>query len=180
MRLLLTTLVVSLFGLAVAAPSFADSDVFESKRFETAKVSLLQAIEIAERESKGKAFKAELDIEHGRVVWEIKLLTSLGLLEYEIDTESGRVSKIEDERVRGRLYSFIKGVSLKDIDGAKSSVAEAIALAERQTSAKAIELEIEREYERVGRLEYEITLRSAGSRHRVRVDAESGQVVSKH
>ena len=75
-RYLLATVLALLVGLGLAAPSIADEDeVFESKRLETIKVSLGQAIEIAERDNKGKVVKVEFDIEHNHAAWEIKIFT---------------------------------------------------------------------------------------------------------
>ena len=177
-RYLLATVSALLVGLSLAGPSIADEDeILESKRLDTIKVSLGQAIEIAERDSKGKAVKAEFDIEHDHVLWEIKIFSGTGLLAYEIDTESGQIAKVE-QRAQEQLYSMVMAARFRGIEAAKTSAIEAVAVAEQQTAAKAIFLEVEREYGRIGQFEYEIILSSKSKRHWVRVDAATGHIVS--
>ena len=178
-RYLLVTVLALLVGLSLAAPSIADEDeIFEFKRLDTIKISLGQAIEIAERDGKGKAVKAEFDIEHDHALWEIKIFSGVALREYEIDTESGQIAKVEDERVEQRLYSTVMAARFKGIEAAKTSAIEAVTVAEQQTAAKAIFLEVEREYGRAGQFEYEIILRSEDKRLWVRIDAATGHIVS--
>lgn len=177
----LATALALLVGLSLTAPSIADEDeIFESKRLDTIKVSLGQAIEIAERDSKGKAVKAEFEIEHNHAVWEVKILSGTGLLDYEIDTDSGHIAKINDERVQERLYSMVMATRFRGVEAAKTSAVEAVAAAEQKTAAKAVFLEVEREYGRVGvgQFEYEIILRSGDKSYWVGVDAATGHIVS--
>lgn len=175
-RYLIATVLALLVGLSLSAPSRADEDeIVESKRLDTIKVSLGQAIEIAEHDSKGQAVKVELDIEHNHAVWEIKILSGIDLLEYEVDTESGQTAKIEDERVP---YSSVMAMRYRGFVAVKTSAVEAVAAAEQQTGAKAIFLEVEREYGRVGQFEYEIILSSANKSYWVRVDAATGHIIS--
>ena len=104
-------------------------------------------------------------------------MTSLGTLEYKVNAASGEIVKVEEERIRGRLFTFITGLNLKEIEGAKMAAAEAVALAERETVAKAIMLAVEHDQ---GRIEYEIFLRAGDKPHKVKIDGGSGQILSKH
>ena len=166
-------------GLSLTVPSFAvDDEFFESKSLDTIKVSLGQAIEIAERDSRGKAVKVELDIEHNHAVWEVKIFDGTSLLEYEVNAESGQIAKRDDERGPEWVYSSVMAMRFKDFEAVKTSAIEAVAAAEQRTAAKAIFLEVEREYGRIGQFEYEIILSSKSKRHWVRVDAATGHIVS--
>jgi len=176
---LLTTALALLVALTLTTPSIADEDeILKSKLLNTIKVSLGQALEVAERDGKGKAVKAEFEIEHDRALWEIKILSGTGLLDYAIDTETGQIAKIDDERVQERLYSMIMAMRFKDFETAKVGAVEAVAAAEQQTAAKGIFLEVEREYGRVGQFEYELILRSGDKTYWVGVDATTGHIVS--
>ena len=171
-RYLVANMLGLLLGLGVSAPSIADRDeTFAFKHFHTAAISLGDAIEIAERESKGKAVKVDFDFQHSLPVWDVKVLSAVGFLEYEIDADSGKVAKVDDDCVRGRLYSFIMEVGLNDLEAAKAGASQAVSEAERQMGARAISLDVERKGWRVGPLEYDIVLRSEMKWYRVRVEA---------
>ncbi len=177
-RYLVVNMLGLLLGLGVSVPSIADQDeTFAFKHFHTAAVSLGEAIEIAERESKGKAVKVEFDFQHSLPVWDVKILSAVGFLEYAIDADSGKVAKVDDDCVRGRLYSVIMEVGLNDLEAAKAGASQAVLEAERQMGARAVSLDVERKYWRVGPLEYNIVLRSEMKWYRVKVDSTTGLIV---
>ena len=152
-------------------------ELTDFERFQSMPVSLTQATEFVENESKGRVVHIAFVVEHDRSVWNADALTDTGMFEYRIDAASRRLVGIVEKSIRGRLYVAVTDLGLADLRAAKVSIAEAVALAERDTAAKAEQLEVKR----VGSgIEYIIQLRTAGASHNVRIDASNGEIVSKH
>ena len=80
-----------------AAASHAKSALVRTM-LSAAKVSLTQAVLIAQREVKGsRAYEAELDIENGRVVYEVKVVLGATRREVLVDAVTGKVVASEGE-----------------------------------------------------------------------------------
>lgn len=61
-----------------------------------ARVSLAQAVAIAERQGSGKAMEASFDDESGRN-WEVEVASGDRVATYAVDTSSGAVSAVAEE-----------------------------------------------------------------------------------
>ena len=97
-------------------------------------------------------------------------------MEYKVDTTSAKVVKIEDERIRGRLVTFLTGLNLKDIQSAKMTIVEAVTKAEQEAGGKAAKVEVEHEG---GGIQYDVFVRGGNKTTKIKIDAASGQIVSK-
>lgn len=63
-----------------------------------AKVTIDQAIKTASEKVSGKVIEAELEKEHGKLVWEIEIVTAEHrLMEVYVDAETGAVIDVEEE-----------------------------------------------------------------------------------
>jgi uncharacterized membrane protein YkoI len=126
----------------------------ELQAIRAASVSMAQAIEIVEKQAGGRAISIDFEERDGNepAHYEIKVVSADGkLVEYNIDAMTGAVLKSENQPIE-RYFTRLKPA---DIQTAKTSLKDAIALAERQAGpdARAIEAEIEREG---GTVAYEI------------------------
>lgn len=140
-----------------------------------ATVSLSQAVEISEKQALGKSVGAEFDIEKGRAVWEVKVLNSTGLQEFKVDAITGQVIKIEEEHLRGRLTNFVSGMNLKDLETAKTTLAQAVAMAEKsQSKGKAVKVQVEHER---GGVQFDVFMRVGDSTKKLKIGAASGKAV---
>jgi uncharacterized membrane protein YkoI len=155
--------------LTVCLPAQAAS---EAEMLASAKVLLPQAVQIAERQEPGKAIGAEFDIERGKPIWEVQVLANAGLKEYKIDAASGAVVKVDDEHIRGRLISFLTGTNLKNIESARTPLAEAVSTAEKKVQGTAVKVAVEHER---GAVQYTVFVRAPGKTEKVRIDAATGQ-----
>lgn len=146
----------------------------ETQALSGATVSLSQAVEISEKQALGKSVGAEFDIEKGRAVWEVKVLNSAGLQEFKVDAITGQVIKIEEEHLRGRLTNFVTGMNLKDLENAKTTLAQAVAMAESQSKGKAVKVQVEHER---GGVQFDVFMRVGDSTKKMKIDAASGKAV---
>lgn len=95
----------------VAASALAGSVVYGSEHWNEeqnevralaqAKISLVQAIETAERHAGGKATSARLEDEDGKVVYEVEVIGSDKATQVKVDSRDGKVlSARADEKER--------------------------------------------------------------------------------
>ncbi len=170
-RLLL--LVSTLFLLPGA---LAAQDAGSYGRLQGLPITLSHAVRIVQREGEGRVVHVEFVEEHDRSIWEVNSLGDKGMFEYRVDAVSGRLIRISELPLRGRLYSMVVGLTPNKIKSAKISTAEAVSRAERDTRATAERLEIDQPR---SHMEYMIVLRNVEGLHRLRIDAESGEIVFK-
>lgn len=139
---------------------------------QAARTSLVQAIEAAEGRSQGRAVEASFDARNGRGHYEVKVLGMDGkLVEHEVDAASGQVTKSESRPVEG----FFTRLGPTEIRNARTTLQQAIALAEQKVGGKAAEAEVEREGDAV---RYEVAVVGRDRTREVRVDAD-GQVSAR-
>ena len=93
-------------------------------------------------------------------MWEVKVLNSAGLQEFKVDAITGQVIKIEEEHLRGRLTNFVTGMNLKDLEAAKTTLAQAVAMAESQSKGKAVKVQVEHES---GGVQFDVFMRVGGT-----------------
>lgn len=61
-------------------------------------LGLPQILELAQAEVPGDVVKTELDSEHGKLIYEVKILTATGRVrEIELDARSGAILGVEDD-----------------------------------------------------------------------------------
>jgi len=163
------TLAIALgVGMSLAAEATGPR---ETEALNKATVPLTQAVQIAEKQEPGKTISAEFDIEKDRPLWEVKVLGNGGVKEYKIDASSGTVMKVEDEHIRGKLTNFVTGMNLKDLDNAKTSLAQAVNTAEKKMNGKAVKVQVEHER---GAIQYDIFVRASDKTEKVKIDASTG------
>ena len=94
----------SLF-LAVLYWGSADGlELTDFEHFQSMPVSLTEATEFVENESKGRVVHIAFVVEHDRSVWNADALIDTGMFEYRIDAASRRLVGIVEKSICGRLY----------------------------------------------------------------------------
>ncbi len=64
-----------------------------------AKVTIDEAIKTASEKVSGKVIEAELEKKHGKLVWEVEVVTAENkVMEVHIDAETGTVIDVEEEK----------------------------------------------------------------------------------
>jgi uncharacterized membrane protein YkoI len=148
----------------------------EAQALASATVSIVNAVDIGEKQGKGKTVGAEFDIEKGLPIWEVRILGAEGVTELKVDANSGQVVMIEDEHVRGKLTNFVTGTNLKDLESVKTTFAEAVAIAEQLAKGKTVKVEVEHEHEH-DHVQFDVFLRSGDVTKKFKIDALSGKLL---
>jgi uncharacterized membrane protein YkoI len=130
-------------GCAVTA-SYADDPAREDAMLSHAKVSMNQAITVAEEQGSGQAIDADYIPKAGsKGIYDVKVLSMDGkkLLDFNVNPEDGRVLKATRERV-GKVFTRIKPA---DLESAQTPLKGAIKTAEAQTGGKAVKADTDRD-----------------------------------
>jgi uncharacterized membrane protein YkoI len=137
-----------------------------------AKLSLTQAIEAAERQGEGKAIEAEFEARDNQASrYEVKVLGRDKLTEYTLDADTGKVLETSNEPIE-KLFTRLEP---DDVRGARTTLAQAIGIAEQHTNGKVIDAEVDREGDSV---RYDLTVaRSDGGERELEIDAATGKIV---
>lgn len=137
---------------------------------QAAKVQLLQAIEAAESQGQGRAIGATFEIAQGGH-YEVKVLDANGtLLRHLVSANSAQVMRTERLQVEG-FFSRLRPV---DVQNARTTLRQAIVIAEQRVGGRASEAEVEREGDTVS---YKITVTNNERMQEIRVSAD-GQFTS--
>jgi uncharacterized membrane protein YkoI len=164
-------------GACVAAIAFsaaqADDGTRDVEALNSAKISLVEAIQIAEKQGNGQAIDVEIEAGHKAAAhYEVKVLSDDGkqLTKYKIDANSGNVTETENEPFEKVFTRLQPGA----IQAAPISLTRAISTAEQRANGKAIEAEVERAGDQV---RYEVKVaRTDGSTQEVKVNGSDGKV----
>ncbi len=86
-------------GLTLSVnPSWALFGEDKAELLKETKITLVEAVEKALTNMKGRAVEAELEKEHGKTVYEIKIIDESGTTrEIYVDAHSGNIVKIEKD-----------------------------------------------------------------------------------
>jgi uncharacterized membrane protein YkoI len=163
----------SLLALGVAHAS--DSARHEAQAMEKAKISLTQAIHMAERQGNGQAISAEYEFKNGDpAYYQVKVLRDDGqkLTEYQLDPNTGKVKEVKDEKFE-KLFTRIKPTAIQN---APTSLTRAITTAETRSGGKAKEAEVNRNGDQ---LQYEVkVVKLDGGSETLKINGSDGKVAS--
>jgi uncharacterized membrane protein YkoI len=161
-------------GCAVTA-SYAAAPAREDAMLSQAKVSMNQAITVAEEQGRGQAIDAEYIANSGAMgMYDVKVLSMDGkkLLDFNINPENGRVLKATRARVE-KVFTRIKPA---DLQNAQTPLKGAIKTAEAQTGGKAVMADTDRHGDTV---RYTVKVVMAdGTSETIKVNGADGKVAS--
>src|SRR5579871_6050741 len=160
-------------ALAVSA-AYADSAKREVQAMEGAKVSLTDAIRMAEKEANGKAIGADYKAASTGVgSYEVKVLSNDGTkhMKYELNAANGKIESAGNEAF-GKVFTRLKP---EDISNAPTNLVSAIHMAEQHAAGKAMDADVEKKADSV---RYEIKVaKTDGTTEKVKIDG-SGHLAS--
>ena len=170
-----TALMVALaMGCAVTATQAADA-AREDATLSNAKVSLNDAIGIAEKQGSGQAVMADYTGKKGTMGhYDIKVLSSDGskLTKYRVSTATGKVTEASNEPFE-KLFTRIKPDQLEN---APTTLKSAIKTAEAQSGGKAVDADADRNGDAV---RYVVKVAKAdGTTEKVKVNGADGKIAS--
>ena len=161
--------------LAMSAASASDSARHEAQSMEKAKISLTEAIHIAERKGNGQATSAEYEFKNGNAAYyEVKVLRNDGekLTQYRLSPSTGEVKEVKDEKFE-KLFTRIKPASIQN---APTSLTRAISTAETRSGGKVKEAEVDRDGDQ---LQYELeVVKLDGTSEKMKINGSDGKVAS--
>jgi uncharacterized membrane protein YkoI len=163
-----------ILGAAVTG-SYAADPARESSTLSHAKVSLNQAITVAEEQGSGQAIEAQFIPKSDAMgMYDVKVLSMDGkkLLNFNINPENGRVLKATRERV-GKIFTHIKPA---DLQKAQTPLKGAIKAAEAQTGGKAVMADTDRHGDAV-RYTVKVVM-TDGTSQTIKVNGADGKVAS--
>jgi uncharacterized membrane protein YkoI len=168
---LLTAIAV---GCAVTTGYAADS-AREVAMLSQAKVSMNQAITVAEEQGRGQAIDADYVPTSGAAgMYDVKVLSMDGkkLLDFNINPDDGRVLKATREHV-AKVFTRIKPA---DLQNAQTPLKGAIKSAEAQSGGKAVTAQTDRTADSV-RYTVKVAL-AGGATETIKVNGVDGKVAS--
>jgi uncharacterized membrane protein YkoI len=161
--------------LAMGAAQASDSTRHEAQAIQKAKISLTDAIRIAEKQGNGQATSAEYEFKNGNpAYYEVNVLSNDGqkLTKYELSPATGTVKEKSDEKFE-KLFTRLKPTAIQN---APTSLTRAIATAETRAGGKAKEAEISRGGDQ---LVYKVeVVKLDGTREKVQINGADGKVAS--
>jgi uncharacterized membrane protein YkoI len=167
-------LAVLTMGFAVGASQAADP-AREDAALSNAKVSLNQAITVAEEQGSGQAIGADYVPKSGTMgYYAVKVLSTDGqkLTDFRINPNNGRVLKATRDKFQ-KLFTRIKPEALQN---APTSLKGAIKAAEAQTGGKAVMADADRDGDQV---RYTVKVAMAdGTTEKIKVNGADGKVAS--
>ena len=158
-----------------ATASYAAGVAHEDELRSHARVTLNQAITVAEEQGSGEAIDAGYIPKSGAIgMYDVKVLSMDGkkLLDFNINPEDGRVLKATRERA-GKLFTRVK---LADLQNVQTPLKGAIKAAEAQTGGKVMTAETDRQGDTV---RYTVKVAMAdGTTQTIKVNGADGKVAS--
>ncbi len=161
--------------LALGAAQASDSARHEAESLDKAKISLTEAIHIAEKQANGQATRAEYEFKKGNAPhYEVRVLRNDGekLTKYELSPSTGKVKEVSDEKF-AKLFTRIKPAAIRN---APTSLTRAIDTAETRSGGKARAAEIDRDGDQVV-YEVEVVKRD-GSSEKLKINGADGKVAA--
>jgi uncharacterized membrane protein YkoI len=175
-RRVLPASLVAALALAVGPAMAATTAAMEKAEltdFQHAKITLAQAIAAAAKESAGEPTNAAFQTKGGKSGYVVTVIAAGKMQSIWVDGQSGKaepMSKLSTADVNTQSLDKIEAPSVK---GAKTTLAEAIAMAEQHAGGRAIEAGLGKHDNMVG---YDISLLRNGKRANVWVDPASGKL----
>jgi uncharacterized membrane protein YkoI len=159
-------------ALAAATAQATTPDV---AGFQHAKIALDQAIAAAEKESGGKAASANFEMMNGKDGYLVSVLAHGKMHELWVDPQSGKATPETKLSKTEENQEALDKADLDQMHGAKTTLQQAISMAEQHSNGKAIDAGIEW---RNNKLTYNVRVVREGKLSSVWVDPVSGQVMT--
>jgi uncharacterized membrane protein YkoI len=138
-----------------------------------AKISLDQAISAVESQSGGNATRATFRTMNGQSGYVVSVFAANGTKEYLVDPQSGAVRPQATTSTMQTSEEAMDKADLSALRGAKSTLPQAVSMAEQQNGGKAIAAQIEKRNNKVA---YNIQIVQNGQLSSVWVDPMRGQI----
>jgi uncharacterized membrane protein YkoI len=175
---LIPATLVAVIALGTAGVALADSEDNENAKeisaVLSAKTSITQAIAAAEKQTGGRAMKADVDDDEDTYLYKIRIVAKDTVSEVLVDPASGEVTQVGDRGLIAKIFDNDDHAEFANLAASPVTLAAAVATAEIEIGGKAIQAAFESED---GQSQFEVHVAKNQAVHQVKVDAGSGQVV---
>lgn len=159
--------IMSILAVAMSVAAFTASAKDDKwQLIQALKVSPTQAVSIATAEAKGEAIELDLEFDDARAYYEIEIQGVANKYEIKVDADSG---KILNNRVENDYYKD------KNRHSVNVSMQEAIKTAEDETKARVKEVDLKDRDDKNSY--YEIETVNADGKYKLKIDANTGEVL---
>lgn len=150
----------------------------EVRAAQASKITLKQAINIANKQVSGTLISAEFDDDDSKAkggVYEIKFNTNTHNHEVKVDALTGKIISTETDRLdSGDIADF------KTMKQAKVTITNAMSIAEKNTSGRVMEIEFKNDRDHVDHASYyEVEVLKQDQIIELNIDAKTGKVFNK-
>lgn len=150
----------------------------EVRAAQASKITLKQAINIANKQVSGTLISAEFDDDDSQAkggVYEIKFNTNTHNHEVKVDALTGKIIGTETDRLdSGDIADF------KTMKQAKITITNAMSIAEKNTSGRVMEIEFKNDRDHVEHASYyEVEVLKQDQIIELNIDAKTGKVFNK-
>lgn len=150
----------------------------EVRAAQASKITLKQAINVANKQVSGTLISAEFDDDDSQAkggVYEIKFNTNTHNHEVKVDALTGKIISTETDRLdSGDIADF------KTMKQAKITITNAMSIAEKNTSGRVMEIEFKNDRDHVDHASYyEVEVLKQDQIIELNIDAKTGKVFNK-
>lgn len=150
----------------------------EVRAAQASKITLKQAVNIANKQVSGTLISAEFDDDDSQAkggVYEIKFNTNTHNHEVKVDALTGKIISTETDRLdSGDIADF------KTMKQAKITITNAMSIAEKNTSGRVMEIEFKNDRDHVDHASYyEVEVLKQDQIIELNIDAKTGKVFNK-
>jgi uncharacterized membrane protein YkoI len=178
LKKLIPATLAAVIALGTAGVTFADSEDNENAKeisaVLNAKTSISQAIAAAEKQTGGRAMKADVDEDEDIYFYKIRIVAKDTVSEVLVDPASGEVTQVGDRGSIASIFDNDDQAELANLAASPVTLTAAVATAEKEIGGKAIQAAFESED---GQSQFEVHVAKNKAVHQVKIDAGSGQVV---
>jgi uncharacterized membrane protein YkoI len=144
--------------------------------------SLAQAVRVAEKQTGGRARKAEMEREKGVDVYEIKTVSKDGSAKVLVDPASGNVLRVVTPGFASSIANVFDRddqredrAALTRLEASSMTLASAIDIAQKETGGRPVEAAVKSQY---GAAVFEVSVVKDWTAHKVLVDPATASVVT--
>ncbi len=164
--------ILSAIAALGAASALHATDKADAQAIQGARISMTEAIQMAERQGNGRAIDAKFESNKQGGQYTVEVLSHDGgkLTQYTLDSASGHIASAGNEPFE-RVFTRLKP---EELEHAPTSLTRAISNAEQESGGKVLKAETERAGDKV-RYDMKVA-KTDGSTATIKIDGSTGKV----
>lgn len=140
-----------------------------------AKISPVQAIAKAEKQSGGRAVKIDIDRKEGAYVYDVKTVSKDKVESVLVDPDSGKIFRSHERGWLSKILDDEDSDEIASLTSSPTTLTAAITTAQQNVGGKAFEARFDDEHDH---LRIKVKVAKDATVHRVTIDGTDGKIVS--